>query len=131
MFYSGVSGPATAYSKTGIMVDVSTIYSDSSGVIAALEQRYCYGDFYTDSPSYFYSAQYSSLVVGDTLYVLSGSTYQVAQPGYYAVYPFNGNGTESYIEIDSQGKYVGTTVANVSCTNPGDFNGDFSSDFNI
>lgn len=130
MFYGGVSGPATTYSRTGTLIDIGVVYPDPSGVIAALENRYCYGSFYTDSPAFLFSAQYSSLVVGDTLYVLSGSGYVVATSGFYAIYPFNESGTESYIQIDDQGRYVGTTTGNIQCNNPGDFNPDFNADFN-
>lgn len=112
------------------MVDVSSVYQDPSGVVAALEQKYCEGQFYSDSPAKFYSAQYSSLVVGDTIYVLSDVSYKIAQAGFYPIYPFKGDGTEQYIEIDSNGKLVGTNTVNVVCSNPGDFNGDFGPDFN-
>lgn len=111
------------------MVDVTTIYPDEDGVIAALQEKYCYSSFVSNNPAFFFSAQYTSLVVGDTLYVLSGNSYEVARDGFYAVYPFNGHGEESFIQV-SGGKYVGTTTVAVECNNPGDFNTDFGSDFN-
>jgi hypothetical protein len=63
--------------------------------------------------------------------VLSGHTYVIAAAGFYAVYPFTESGSESIIEIDSAGKYVGTTIQDVHCSTPGDFNSDFGPDFNI
>jgi hypothetical protein len=113
------------------MIDVSIIYSTQDDAISALQDRYCNGNFYSDRPALFFSAVYDHLVAGDTLYVLSGNSYVVAAAGFYAVYPFTESGEESFIQIDSTGKYVGTTIQDVHCTNPGDFNSDFGSDFNM
>ncbi|HEV2353218.1 MAG TPA: hypothetical protein VGR89_03200 [Puia sp.] len=112
------------------MVDITTIYPDEAGVIAALEEMYCLASFLSNNPAFFFSAQYSSLVVGDTLYVLSGNVYEKASEGFYAMYPFNGNGQESFIQIGAGGVYVGTTTVDVECNNPGDYNQDFGPDFN-
>lgn len=112
------------------MIDIGSVYSNPADLIAALEVRYCNGDFYSDSPALLFSATNSTLVIGDTIYVLSGNSYSVAPAGYYAMYPFNENGNEVYLQIDAQGKYVGNTNASVACNNPGDFNADFNNDFN-
>jgi hypothetical protein len=112
------------------MVDITTIYPDEDGVIAALEEKYCFSSFISNNPAFFFSAQYNSLVLGDILYVLSGNTYEIAAEGFYAMYPFTGDGEESFIQIGSGGVYVGMTTIDVECNNPGDFNQDFGSDFN-
>ncbi|HET6255869.1 MAG TPA: hypothetical protein VFE32_17460 [Puia sp.] len=112
------------------MVDITTIYPDENGVIAALEEMYCYSSFVSNNPAFLFSAQYNSLVPGDILYVLSGPAYEIAREGFYAMYPFTGNGQESFIRIGAGGVYIGTTTVDVECNNPGDFNQDFGPDFN-
>jgi hypothetical protein len=111
------------------MVDVTTVYPDEDGVIAALEEKYCEASFLVNNPGFLFSAENSSLVPGDTLYILSGNTYEPAREGFYASYPFTGNGEESFIQIGAGGMYIGTTTVAVECNNPGDFNADFGPDF--